>query len=588
MGNILRPLLLVLAFTGISEAQVSSPAFDPNCYFPRIGVAGEIDTIYGWQVDQELGAGMLNIGAAPDSSYGRISCVVDHDTAKQIWRDSVFNTGPNFNLHKLNTIGKFILPPYYNIVRFAHFRSQRYRDILATASSRSAIILWQDDQGNYDSSRYTELWSSKRGTNFTFLDDMVPYSAHISSDMVEDIIGSAVLLDSGSSHGDAYLIYFKGGEQLKTQGKIAISDSMYSMDSASKFLQIAEKSPAQGDFRSVGREDLLQSDQYGNIMYFKNDPPFSMRKFLDGLRFDTLIAQRQNPNSIGGPVAFTMKALPKLPGDSSVDLFAQFNTYYGTKGIQEFRIFKGGEEFGSHRLTVDSAALVIHEPYYYDDRFNLLSFGVGIRDCGTMTGTHNRVLYIGAGLDGGFYGYHFFYVLGTAADDKADMVIGAIPNYGVAGNQVDTLVADKDGYQDIIMGLSDYGPGTIYLVHGTNNIPDRTNSVSSRKSVDESPSHILAYPNPCDEHTVLTFDNCSASRMQVQVISANGAIIRQEETPIVDGLQEYAVDLSTVAAGNYIVSLSCPANGWSSSVHVIKQGAAVSPWNLDLKKMVGR
>ena len=289
-----------------------------------------------------------------------------------------------------------------------------------------------------------------------------------------------------------------------------------------------------------------------------------------------------------------MKALSKQSGDSSVDFLPYFVTQYGGRSIQEYRIFKGGKDFGSHRLTADSAAFVIHEPLYYDAKFHDMAFGRGVRDCGDMTGTGNRVLFIEAALDGGFYAYEYFYVLGNAIDDKVDMFMGPFANNGGAENDVDTLTADGDKYQDIIMGESgginngNELNGSIWVVHGSNKIPVRTNSVTSRKSVDDSPSHILAYPNPCDQHTVLTFDNCAASKMQVQIISSNGVIVQKEETPAVDGLQQYAVDLSGFAAGEYVINLSCPSPGWSSSINVIKTGAAVTPWAFDLKKMVGR
>ncbi|MDP4220342.1 MAG: T9SS type A sorting domain-containing protein [Bacteroidota bacterium] len=571
---------------GESYGQVSSVAFDPSCYFPKIGVQGEIDTIYGAAHDQYLGNGMLNIGPARGNPFGRMTSHILNDGSQA--NQDIFSTGHDFDLHNLQLLGKNFIR---NIIRRGHFRSPKYSDLVCwDHTSLPAKIDWQDDAGNYDSSRYTILMSSVEGKEYNDYSPMMPYTTYISSDSVEDIINMVVVADS-TEKGKIYLLYFKGGSQLYEKGKIAVADSVLNLQDLAN-----PHSTIQGDFRGVGRNDLLIDDYSQNILYFKNDPPFSLSSFSYALRYDTIFAQWQNPeahNAYNSP-RLAMRALPKLSEDSSQDFINCFGTSYGGQGFTEFRFFKGGKDFGSHRWTADSAAFVLHEPAFRDPQY-MIGFGNHIYDCGDMTGTGNRMLYVEGSRDGLFYGYHFFYVLGAAIDDKVDMFIGPVPNDGQSDGAIDTLVADNDNLQDVIMGLGGFGlnsgnesNGTIYLIHGSNKIPDRTSSVSARRSVDESPSHILAYPNPCSGHTVLTFDNCSASKMKIQVVSMSGVEVLQDETPAVDGLQQYAVDLSTVPAGEYIVNLSCPLPGWSSSVKVIKQGAAVKPWTFDLKKMVRR
>ena len=577
-----------LLFT-VSYSQVSSSAFDPNCYQPKIGTPGVVDTIYGAHEGEYLGAGMLNIGPYPDSSYGRMSCLLSYPDSLF---NSVFRTGPSFNLHKLNVLGHFNINQA--ILRRGHFRSPKYSDILVADlknGNTPARIYWQDDQGNYDSSRYTILLSAVKGKVYNDYSAMLPYTTHISSDSVEDIVYMTVIVDTDTGRGVTYLLYFKGGKTLYDQGRTAISDSAKSLES----LVPNPKTTSQGDFRGVGRNDIIFEDSHRNFFYYKNDPPFSMSSVIKALRYDTLFAQWQNPNSqyFTERQTLEMKALSKPAGDSSSDFLAFFETQRGNESIDEIRIFKGGKDFGANRWTADSAAFVIHEPYYYDSKY-ALGWGVALKDCGHMTGTNNRVLYVEGTLDAGFYGYEFFYVLGDAIDDKIDMEIGPIPNHGGAGPFVDTLVADNDNLQDIIMGESGFGldaatyNGSIFVVHGSNKIPDKTNSVVARKAVDESQSHILAYPNPCRQSTVLTFDNCLGEKMTMDVVSSSGQQCLHEETPGVDGLQQYAVDLSTLSAGEYIINLSCPLPGWSSSVKIIKTGAAQTPWSFDLKKMVGR
>ena len=287
LASILAFSFSLLAFFGAAEAQISSAAFDPNCYFPGIGIPGEIDTIYGSHGDQYLGSGMTNIGPAPGDPYGRISCLFDHiySIPKDIWKDSLFTTGSAFNLHKLHVIADFNI---FNIIRRGHFRSPKYSDILSyNLDQTPARIYWQDDNGDYDSSRYTQLYSSKKGKWYDDYSFMVPYSAHISSDTAEDIIYRVMSADADTIPAYFNLLYYKGGQQLFDQGKIAFEDSSLFGEYASSYKSIGGTN--QGDFRGIGREDLLISDHSGDFLYYKNDPPFSMASFIHSLRYDTLL-----------------------------------------------------------------------------------------------------------------------------------------------------------------------------------------------------------------------------------------------------------------------------------------------------------
>jgi hypothetical protein len=547
--------ILVMTVNSI-QAQVGSAAFDPNCYFPRIGVPGEIDTIFGSHANQFLGAGILNLGPEPEDTFGRMYCNFDYDQIKDISYDSTFMSWPAFNLHKLHTIGNFLIPRYYQIVRFGHFRSPKYTDILCISGSiPPARIYWEDEQGNYDSSHYTMLLTAMKAKNAEDYSFMTPYTAHISSDTVDDIIYSVFINNTGSTKDSLYFLYFKGGENLRNPSKKSYSDSTITFDTLrdnGDNIRLIN----QGDFRGTGRNDLITSDYLRNLFFYRNDPPFSMSKFLNAIRLDTVYAQWQNPkveNSIlGGSIS--IQAMSKPPEDSSQDFVKFFNTQYGSRAIQEYRIFRGGKDFGSHRWTADSASLVIHEPYYYDNQFNLLSFGSGIRDCGYMTGTHNRVLYIGATLDGGFYGYHFFYLLGDAADDKADMVIGAIPNDGEAGNQVDTIVGDNDKFQDIIMGLSVFGPGTIYLVHGSPRIPEITRNVLSGNS--SNANNISVFPNPVTNGScTLNLSSIDQQDLQIGIWDLLGRKVYYEQVYASFMREKHAIAIGLLPTGTYILEI---------------------------------
>jgi hypothetical protein len=97
-------------------------------------------------------------------------------------------------------------------------------------------------------------------------------------------------------------------------------------------------------------------------------------------------------------------------------------------------------------------------------------------------------------------------------------------------------------------------------------------------------TQIYAYPNPLDQKTTLTFENCTSGVMYMDVVNGLGVSVIREEIADVGGLQQYSADLSGLPVGAYHIRLSCPTDGWSSGTSVIKSGAAVVPWSLDLRK----
>jgi hypothetical protein len=213
-----------------------------------------------------------------------------------------------------------------------------------------------------------------------------------------------------------------------------------------------------------------------------------------------------------------------------------------------------------------------------------------------MTGTGNPVLHTFA-ANGNGQTYEFYYVMGKALDDKVDMMYESSP-YGAG--PFDTLDANGDGRTDVLEGMpmyvteSDLGKreedvGSLHLVYGSNRIPVKLNGVFAEEERDHlKTTQMYAYPNPLDQKTTLTFENCTSGVMYMDVVNRLGVSVIREEIPDVDGLQQYAADLSGLPAGAYHIRLVCPADGWSTGTSVIKNGAAVVPWKLDLKKMMGR
>ena len=586
--------------SGRSYAQVSSSAFDPNCYQPLIGTPGVVDTIYGSYNNEQLGSFVKNIWQEKDQSYGSI--IIDSGADAYYGRSvhKLYQSGPNFNLHKLQAKDTFNLGYHVkpnNLVRRGHFRSMQYMDALFADKENFMFvprIYWADDQGKYDSTRYTELRSPITGSYGISYNQIQPYCTHLATDSLDDIIFGVNLNYHSTSLDSTFFLYFKSGSNLINHEKQVYADSIAYLDT----FYVSTRNFTQGDFRGTGKEDLIASNGAGNIFFYKNDPPFSLQKFTSAMKHDTLMAFWQNPKGNSGfnENQLVMHAFNKPSGDSSFD-FLPVNG-----NVQEVHIYKGGPDFGSHRLQEDQADFIIHHPSYLDSKWNSISVGGSAINCGKMAGTNNNVLYrIGGDIGAGFYGYHFFYVLGDALDDKIDMFL-TMDGFGAGGGGFDTLIADGDKYQDIIIGIPDHRSdadhnkgkdevGTAWVIHGSNKIPVHLNEVyakDQRKAVNDATGHIFAYPNPCDRLTTLAFDNCTSSVMKVEVCTLIGTIVKRDETPAVDGLQAYAVDLSELPSGMYIIRLTCAALGWTGSVNVIKTGAAQVLQHFDLKKMVGR
>jgi hypothetical protein len=355
-------LLAFCLLTCVAHAQVSSAAFDPNCYQPVIGTPGVVDTIYGNHSLQTLGGGVFNLWHETGDPYGRVAYGTDTG-ASSLSVYPIFTTGPKFDLHHLNIVDTFPITegiydnyPGY-IVKRAHYRSSRYLDILFAPPGNIVPprIYWVDDKGKYDSSRFTDLKSPISGSKGVSYNEIYVYTDHMSSDSVYDVI-FGITLDYGSQSIDStFFLYFKGGNSLYSQGKTVYADSVAFLDT----FGMDTRYLTQGDFRGIGREDLMASNGL-NVFYYRNDSPFSMTKFISSMKYDTLMARWQNPKGCYlTPSQFTMRAFKKQPGDSSVDFLPNIND-------GNIRIYRGGPDFGSRRLFDDSADFVIHHPSVYD------------------------------------------------------------------------------------------------------------------------------------------------------------------------------------------------------------------------------
>ncbi|HYM19804.1 MAG TPA: hypothetical protein VEW28_02245 [Candidatus Kapabacteria bacterium] len=491
---------------------------------------------------------------------------------------TLFASGPNFDLHHLQVVDTFLAgspdferyPGY--IMKRGHFRSKKYNDILygdPQAELAPMKIYWADDQGKYDSARYTELRSNLPSVHGLVYGYMNPFAAALSSDSVLDIVWCVVTDDIGGGGDSAYLMWFRGGDHLFQQGKTAYADSTFFFDTVQNGIPYI-LGLSFGDYRGVGREDIIATNVKHQALFYKNDPPFSLSAVVHALKYDTLMASWQNPpNESGfGTNQFSMKAFPKDPDDSSVDFMPISGKNYSGNVQEEIHIYRGGKDFGSKRLFVDSASYVIHSPEYYDGSFQSLTFGSGtyshpfLFNCGDMTGTGNPVLCVAGDL-GGYTGCYFFYVLGKALDDKVDMFFAMDDFPYFTG--MDTLVADRDNLQDVIMGLPGYYTqadhqagktyvGTMWVIHGSTKIPVKTNGVHTQEP---ATSNITLLSNPVSDHRlVIEYSFPEQQKLTLILRDLLGRTVRTELVDAQPGTQVHVMPLGDLTVGTYILDIS--------------------------------
>jgi len=563
--NKVKAFVLLLAFViavfaGVPAfAQISSLAFDPNCYQPTIGTPGEIDTIMGDYKGQQLGGGMINIGPSPLDPHGPGRLMFTGLSADTSF--SIVNMGPSFDPHNMNftTLKGFLRG---STMLLGHFRSPRYWDIYCADSLGNTMwrpkIFLQDSLGNYDIDRYETL-NFTRKILYGAGSPKRPYHAYVTSDSVEDL----VLLygyHTDFTHDSLFFAHFKGGNLLDRAGQLVYPEDEVYFDSAHSYNH--SFSPPDytycADFRGSGRVDCVATNNNGDLFYYRNDPPFDLKRFASSMKdtfFSAEIEPRIHQGSNWGFIGLTMKAFAK-----SNDLTAPTDLLlYLDSGAGQIRIFRGSSSFGSHRLTLDST-YTLESPLYYDhNTFPYEEWGThGLKDCGDMTGTGNNVLYVG-GLDF-LTGNENFYVLGDAIDDKIDMYFGGY----MVGGTLDTCTLDNDGLQDVAMGdpgynmdnkLSGDDKGTVRFIHGSRKIPVRLNLNIVRERHPELEGNLTVAPNPCSSHTVVTWESACSGSVNVRLIDLLGRVAFEETRRTTGSLESFSLDIPPLPAGDYVLQL---------------------------------
>jgi len=567
----LRVLGLFLFIAGVccpvARAQAQwSPAFLPGAYLPTVGVPGEIDTIYGWdKVYRGFGWGMRNIGPPFVGGYGSIACF---GFLPDTFNFRSFAGGASFNIHSLHFDGRInfdISAPMgaYSIVHIGPIRARNSRDIVVADPDgyKPPRIYWEGDDGSYDSSRYTIIKVDDHKQSPQELEiyyrDVV--CGHFLSDTIEDIIFEVNFLHKSS---DTIFLCFKGGGRLFAEGpKNQLADSTII---AEPFNTLAYCPLISGEFHGDIRSDIIRfslqdSSSIGrNAFYLKNDTPFSLSRLVSQWK-DTLISESDNPEitySNSGRGTWAFQAL-QHPHDNAED--AVFHLFSANKS-EGFYIFRGSPDFGSHRLTLDSAAFVIPHPSKFDGSFSQHVMHDNLRLCSDMSGKHVPMLCI----EGNIFATeeYFFYGLGAGLSDHASAYFNISPEIGM-GNYFDTLTADGDNLEDMVFGMNSYsntgnefdGSGAILVMHGSHKIPIQLNQSVPPKYDPIPDDCITVSPNPVHRHTVVTWESACSGEVNVRLVDLLGRTVFEETQRTTGDLESLSLDLPPLPAGDYLLDL---------------------------------
>ena len=572
-------LVCFVLFLGSREALGQySNAFDSKCYKPTIGTPGEIDSIYGSENGQYFGDNILDPGPNPSNGNNRIAFEITQADPVE----SIFEYSPFLDLHNLGSGRRcpVLKPPVVQ----AHFRSRRYTDIFyAGPNQYGGVIFWSDDNGFYDASHQTVLRSKPEWRRTTVLGEGDPFVLPLMQDTSDDVVLIYENQSSPSSLRYSYFAAFYKGSNLFGKDTV-YADSIVFIDSIYPSSYELYRDTRYGDFRNSGRPDIASLDIKGSLYLLRNDRPFSLSHFVDDLRFDTVWTARENPQLrrsnqwLGSDLA--MKVFPKASWDHSDDLLLLSRDYSDSAHYNPNYIymFRGGSGFGAAHLKLDSADFILPTPDDYETRPTPLGI-TGMKDCGDMTGTGNRVLLVGGAEDAGFVGYYFFYVTGHALDSTVDMFF-AVGQYG--GGPSVRIRGDADPLSDLVFGMSEYASlddvqihgkervGTIQLLHGSTKIP-----VKLSQRFDVAPLHVQSnqlevYPNPANVRASIVLRGFERGAVQIVLRDVLGREVYHSSVRCTTAAETYTIQTTHLAQGSYQLELEGAGKRMVSHLTIVR------------------
>jgi len=575
-------IVSVLIMSFLCSRQSYAQALDPNCWKPTVG--NGIETFEKSNLTYpNFGSGFMILPNNTDDSVHYYLGLAETQTPYNL---DEYQANKPFNFQSMKFLKKLQINLSIDNLIFGHFRSPKLLDLFVGGNSPPplpshngvGIIYWADSNGDYDTTRFTVLRSTVRG-DYGFHGGGPFCVTHLTNDSLDDILMVGFTDWSGKYPDSAYkafAILFQSNGNLLHDDTLAYNDSTLPwgpvFDSTGN-IQIFARTSTTADFRGIGRKDWIGSDYKSNIFYYKNDAPFSMQKFLNAVYFDTLLASWQNPqlnNDVyKGSNRLVMRALPKQKGDSSMDFmptFSTFNHYLENS----FWIFRGGKDFGSKRLTIDSATVptdtfqhaefILRSPALFDGSFSGISFGGNGIDAGDMTGTGRPVLRTSAGYDFGV-SYDMYYVLGNAIDEKIDIIV----SYPVGvGSYYTPIDADGDRYKDIVyQAFSSYPNGSVtpdssglWILHGSPKIPIHLNpKYTVLKQISNSYVACTAFPNPADGGTTLSLFLSKSGEYTLGVWDILGRNLNSKKFFLEAGTSSLYFPTQSLHNGSYVFRL---------------------------------
>jgi hypothetical protein len=368
-----------------------------------------------------------------------------------------------------------------------------------------------------------------------------------------------------SLRNGGYVSFFSGGEGLFESGRLAYSSEI--LGTGKILTREFERFISQGDWRGVGRDDWIGVSRFADAFYFRNDPPFQLEKFANAIFYDTIWASWESNESWYLPHipdlthnGFSMRVFPKPEWDKSVDFLPRLPT--GDTLDYGIWMFKGGPDFGSKRLNINKPDFHIRHPGQFDGGFAATSTG-NLRNCGDMSGKGYDILQASGYSQSG--SYHLFYATGKALDEQADMFIRS---YGIQdGGTVDTITANDDGLQDVIIGRPGFlsqadfergyhDVGLIEIVYGSSKIPTKINPLLAVSTVRVSTERLSMYPNPVSQSTTIALPTSAPSHMMLSVVNVLGETVHTESIEVSAPLGQFTWQRPiTIRAGVYYLQL---------------------------------
>jgi hypothetical protein len=566
-------VFLLLLLSSVPLQAQWSPAFLPGAYLPQVGVSGEIDTIYGWNAQfGGFGDNLINIGPPIYGGYGSIA---GRDFEEYPVNFRSFSTGPNFDLHNLNFDSRVNCPLALNegleIIFIGPIRTSRSHDIVLADhdGNKPPRIYWEGNDGRYDSASFTILATPRASAGNSSNYEIAPVFGHFVSDTVNDIF-----FESAAYHADfdsLFLNFIRGGSTLAAGPRLHLSDSIELARYFPHALHAAVVSfVVAGEFRASKHADLLRLTLADtgrgivqNAIFIRNETPFSLKRIADEWDLDSILVERENPGLRIGSKFWAFSAL-----DHSHDFCQDAVLRLVTEGQEEgLYIFRGGPDFGSHRITVDSAAFVLPHPRKFDGDWKFLQF-IDIRIVGDISG--KGVPMLCEQYAWGYQAYYFFYGLQRGISDHAS----AFWTVYSGGGTYDSVTADRDRIEDVIFGQTAFsnngtafdGKGAIFVMHGSPTIPVEGLDVAVSRPLQKQ--EIRIFPNPSNGvFSAIVNAPSEAQEVTLSVRDILGEQVYSQRLQMTPGLQSIPIRLP-LPSGTYHISLDV-ANDRLSSLLVI-------------------